>query len=202
MEQLYLVVFLEGCLGALFDAAYPAYVPVAHRRRPRRRGQQQAGHELVPGRDRRSGPGGRARPAHRRAVRDPGRRDLVRRLGDLAGPDPQPGAAAAGEDRRRRRSAHEILEGLRLVRRHPVLVPLDPSLGHRPRRRLVLRRPVHDLPHPGPAPQPVPARRSSSRPAASAPSSARSSPRGSSRRFGFGPALIWTADRRRRSSAC
>jgi MFS family permease len=25
--QLYLVVFLEGCLGALFDAAYPAYVP-------------------------------------------------------------------------------------------------------------------------------------------------------------------------------
>jgi MFS family permease len=27
MEQLYLVVFLEGCLGALFDAAYPAYVP-------------------------------------------------------------------------------------------------------------------------------------------------------------------------------
>jgi MFS family permease len=27
MEQLYLVVFLEGCLGALFSAAYPAYVP-------------------------------------------------------------------------------------------------------------------------------------------------------------------------------
>jgi MFS family permease len=27
MEQLYLVVFLVGCLGALFDAAYPAYVP-------------------------------------------------------------------------------------------------------------------------------------------------------------------------------
>lgn len=27
IEQLYLVVFLEGCLGALFDAAYPAYVP-------------------------------------------------------------------------------------------------------------------------------------------------------------------------------
>ena len=27
MEQLYVVVFLEGCLGALFDAAYPAYVP-------------------------------------------------------------------------------------------------------------------------------------------------------------------------------
>ncbi len=27
MEQLYLVVFVEGCLGALFDAAYPAYVP-------------------------------------------------------------------------------------------------------------------------------------------------------------------------------
>jgi MFS family permease len=27
MEQLYLVVFLEGCLGSLFDAAYPAYVP-------------------------------------------------------------------------------------------------------------------------------------------------------------------------------
>ena len=27
MEQLYLVVFLEGCLGVMFDAAYPAYVP-------------------------------------------------------------------------------------------------------------------------------------------------------------------------------
>lgn len=27
IEQLYLVVFLEGCFGALFDAAYPAYVP-------------------------------------------------------------------------------------------------------------------------------------------------------------------------------
>jgi MFS family permease len=27
IEQLYLVVFLEGCLGALFDSAYPAYVP-------------------------------------------------------------------------------------------------------------------------------------------------------------------------------
>jgi len=27
LEQLYLVVFLEGCLGVLFDAAYPAYVP-------------------------------------------------------------------------------------------------------------------------------------------------------------------------------
>jgi len=27
MEQLYLVTFVEGCLGSLFDAAYPAYVP-------------------------------------------------------------------------------------------------------------------------------------------------------------------------------
>src|SRR5690242_8791954 len=27
IEQLYLVVFLEACLGAFFDAAYPAYVP-------------------------------------------------------------------------------------------------------------------------------------------------------------------------------
>jgi MFS family permease len=27
IEQLYLVVFIEGCLGTLFDAAYPAYVP-------------------------------------------------------------------------------------------------------------------------------------------------------------------------------
>ncbi len=27
IEQMYVVVFLEGCLGALFDAAYPAYVP-------------------------------------------------------------------------------------------------------------------------------------------------------------------------------
>jgi MFS family permease len=27
MEQLYVVTFLEGCLGALFHAAYPAYVP-------------------------------------------------------------------------------------------------------------------------------------------------------------------------------
>jgi MFS family permease len=27
MEQLYLVTFVEGCLGTLFDSAYPAYVP-------------------------------------------------------------------------------------------------------------------------------------------------------------------------------
>jgi MFS family permease len=27
MEQLYIVTFIEGCLGALFNAAYPAYVP-------------------------------------------------------------------------------------------------------------------------------------------------------------------------------
>src|SRR6476660_8641535 len=27
IEQLYVVVFVEGCLGVLFDAAYPAYVP-------------------------------------------------------------------------------------------------------------------------------------------------------------------------------
>ncbi len=27
MEQLYLVTFVEGCLGSLFNAAYPAYVP-------------------------------------------------------------------------------------------------------------------------------------------------------------------------------
>ncbi len=27
MEQLYVVMFVEACLGALFDAAYPAYVP-------------------------------------------------------------------------------------------------------------------------------------------------------------------------------
>jgi len=27
MEQLYVVMFVESCLGALFDAAYPAYVP-------------------------------------------------------------------------------------------------------------------------------------------------------------------------------
>lgn len=27
MEQLYLATFIEGCLGTLFDAAYPAYVP-------------------------------------------------------------------------------------------------------------------------------------------------------------------------------
>jgi len=27
MEQLYIVTFVEGCLGALFNAAYPAYVP-------------------------------------------------------------------------------------------------------------------------------------------------------------------------------
>ncbi len=27
LEQLYVIVFLEGCLGSLFDVAYPAYVP-------------------------------------------------------------------------------------------------------------------------------------------------------------------------------
>jgi len=48
IEQLYLVVFLEGCFGALFDAAYPAYVPLPHRGRSRGRGQQQARDELRP----------------------------------------------------------------------------------------------------------------------------------------------------------
>src|SRR5690242_11555905 len=27
LEQLYVVVFIEGCLGVMFDSAYPAYVP-------------------------------------------------------------------------------------------------------------------------------------------------------------------------------
>ena len=66
--------------------------PVADRGRSRARGQQQAGHELIARRDRRSGPRGRPRAAHRRAVRDPRRRNLLRCFGDLARPDPPPRA--------------------------------------------------------------------------------------------------------------
>ena len=58
--------------------------PVAHRGRSRRRGQQQAGHELIARRDRWPGPRRGPRAADRRAVRDPRRRDLLCRFGDLA----------------------------------------------------------------------------------------------------------------------
>ena len=98
MEQLYVVVFLEGCLGALFDAAYPAYVPslIGVDRVVEGNSKLATSSSLaeIGG----PGLGGRPRPADRRAVRDPGRRGLVRRLGDLAGPDPQPRAAAPAED--------------------------------------------------------------------------------------------------------
>ena len=88
----------RGLPGGALRCRLSGLRPVAHRGRSRRRGQQQARHELVARRDRRSGPRGRARAGDRRAVRDPRRRDLVRRVGDLAGPDPQPRAAAPATD--------------------------------------------------------------------------------------------------------
>ena len=61
--------------------------------------------------------------------------------------------------RRRRPIRREIVEGLQLVRRHPILLADRRALGRRPRRRVVLRRPVHDLPDRRAAPDAVPAGR-------------------------------------------
>jgi MFS family permease len=123
IEQLYLVVFLEGCFGALFDAAYPAYVP-----------------SLI-GVDRVVE--GNSKLATSSSLAEIGGPGLGGGLVQLIGApfailvdaisfvisaislilidSPEPPRPARTS---RTRIRQEITEGLRLVRRHPVLVPL------------------------------------------------------------------------------
>jgi MFS family permease len=123
IEQLYLVVFLEGCLGALFDSGYPAYVPTL------------IGVERVV-----EGNSKLATSASLAEIGGPGLGGgLVQLIGAplaivvdatsfvvsaislvlIRSPEPaRPPRTTATPIRR------EIVEGLRLVSRHPVLVPL------------------------------------------------------------------------------
>jgi MFS family permease len=123
IEQLYIVVFLEGCLAAFFNAAYPAYVP-----------------SLI-GVDRVIE--GNSKLATSSSLAEIGGPGLGGGLVQLVGapfailvdavsfvvsafslvlirnPEPaRPPRTSATPIR------HEIVEGLQLVRRHPVLVPL------------------------------------------------------------------------------
>ncbi|HEY7940617.1 MAG TPA: MFS transporter [Candidatus Limnocylindrales bacterium] len=123
MEQLYLVVFLEGCFGALFDAAYPAYVPSL------------IGVERVV-----EGNSKLATSSSLAEIGGPGLGGgLVQLIGApfailvdavsfvvsaislvlIRSPEPSRPARTSPTPMR-----HEITEGLRLVIRHPVLVPL------------------------------------------------------------------------------
>ena len=158
MEQLYLVTFLEGCLGAVFHAAYPAYVPsligvdrvvdgnsklatsssLAEIGGP---GLAGALVQLV------SAPFAILVDAVSFAVsavsllliRTPEPPRPVRttttaiRAGHHRGPSARPAPLGALSDR--------------------------DAIGGGARRRIVLRRPLHDLPHRRPAPVAVPARR-------------------------------------------
>jgi MFS family permease len=123
IEQLYVVMFLESCLGALFDAAYPAYVPT-----------------LI-GRDRLVE--GNSRLATSSSIAEIGGPGFAGGLVQIASapfailvdavsflvsaltllmiraPEPPPPAREA-----RTRIAHEIVEGLRIVRRHAIVFPL------------------------------------------------------------------------------
>jgi len=123
IEQLYLVVFLEGCLGVLFDAAYPAYVPSLI-----------GVDRVVDGNSR------LATSSSLAEIGGPGLAgSLVQAIGAplailvdafsfvvsaislflIRSPEPpRPPRTSTTLVR------HEIVEGLRLVGRHPVLVPL------------------------------------------------------------------------------
>ncbi|HEY7023558.1 MAG TPA: MFS transporter [Candidatus Limnocylindrales bacterium] len=123
LEQLYVVVFIEGCLGVMFDAAYPAYVP-----------------SLI-GVDRVVE--GNSKLAASSSLAEIGGPGLGGALVQLIGApfailvdaasyvvssvslwlirQPEPARPERVEQAHIRR---EIVEGLTLVRRHPVLVPL------------------------------------------------------------------------------
>ena len=145
LEQLYVVVFLEGCVGALFDAAYPAYVP-----------------SLI-GLDRVVE--GNSKLATSSSLAEIGGPGIGGGLVQLIGAPfailvdaisyvvsaisigfiRSPGAAAP--------AARGVREDPARDRRGPATrAPAsdprsaDPALGDRPCRRLVLRRPLHDLP--------------------------------------------------------
>jgi MFS family permease len=123
IEQLYVVVFLEGCLGALFDAAYPAYVPSL------------IGVDRVV-----EGNSKLATSSSLAEIGGPGLGGgLVQVIGApfailvdaisfvvsaislvlIRSPEPPRPTRTAATPMR-----HEIVEGLQLVRRHPILVPL------------------------------------------------------------------------------
>ena len=157
MEQLYLVDVPRGLPRRAVRCGLSRLRPVADRRRSRRRRQQQARDELVARRDRRPGARRRAGPGGERPVRDPGRCGVVRRVGGVDAPHPHAGAATAAEDDHDADPAGD--------RRGPRARPAPPgapadrdAVGGRPRRRVVLRRPVHDLPDRRPAPDAVAAR--------------------------------------------
>ncbi|HEX3427920.1 MAG TPA: MFS transporter [Candidatus Limnocylindrales bacterium] len=123
IEQLYVVVFLEGCLGSLFNAAYPAYVPSLI-----------GADRVVEGNSR------LATSSSLAEIGGPGLAGgLVQAIGAplailvdaisfvvsaislilIRSPEPRRPARTSSTPMRQ-----EIAEGLRLVRRHPVLVPL------------------------------------------------------------------------------
>ena len=123
MEQLYVVMFLESCLGALFDAAYPAYVPT-----------------LI-GRDRLVE--GNSRLATSSSIAEIGGPGFAGALVQIVSapfailvdavsfavsavsllliraPEPPPPPRETTT-----RIVHEIVEGLRIVRRHAIVFPL------------------------------------------------------------------------------
>jgi MFS family permease len=123
MEQLYVVMFLEACLGALFDAAYPAYLPT-----------------LI-GRDRLIE--GNSKLATSSSIAEIGGPGFAGALVQIVSapfailvdavsfvvsalsllmiraPEPPPPPRE-----RTTRIVHEIVEGLRVVRRHAIVFPL------------------------------------------------------------------------------
>src|SRR5919201_1890704 len=123
IEQLYLVMFLEACLGALFDAAYPAYVPTLIGR-----------DRLVEGNSKLAtsssiaeigGPGFPGGLVQLVSAPFAILVDAVSfvisalSLAMIATPEPPRPARETPT-----RLAHEIAEGLRIVRRHAVVFPL------------------------------------------------------------------------------
>jgi predicted MFS family arabinose efflux permease len=123
IEQLYIVMFLESCLGALFDAAYPAYVPTLIGR-----------DRLVEGNSRLAtsssiaeigGPGFAGALVQIVSAPFAILVDAVSfvvsavSLSLIRAPEP---ARPARETRTR--IVREIVEGLRVVRRHPIVFPL------------------------------------------------------------------------------
>lgn len=126
IEQLYIVMFLESCLGALFDAAYPAYVPT-----------------LI-GRDRLVE--GNSRLATSSSIAEIGGPGFAGALVQIVSspfailvdavsfvvsavslllihtPEPPPPPRETTT-----RIVHEIVEGLRIVRRHAIVFPLAAS---------------------------------------------------------------------------
>jgi MFS family permease len=123
IEQLYLVMFLEACLGALFDAAYPAYVPTLIGR-----------DRLVEGNSKLAtsssiaeigGPGFAGTLVQLFSAPFAVLVDAVSFVASAVSlvlirtPEPAPPPRPVAT-----RIVHEVAEGLRTVRRHPIVFPL------------------------------------------------------------------------------